>query len=365
VHILPSPERTACPLYSTLTAFSVRENAEMQRCLEIQESGCRDLPSLCICGALPSLAVAMAPASAPFDKVLIANRGEIACRLIRAARRLRIRSVAVYSTPDAHAPHARLADEAVHVGPAASAASYLDVDRIVGAALSVGAQALHPGYGFLSENPAFVRRLEREGVAFVGPPADAISKMGDKIMSKKIAAGCGVNVIPGFVGEIGSEEQAINEARSIGYPVMVKASAGGGGKGMRVAYSDKEVREAFRLSKSEAAKAFGDDRMLIEKFVEKPRHIEIQVIGDKHGNFVHLGERECSIQRRNQKIIEESPSKIVDEQMRQEMGQQAITLAKAVNYSSAGTVECLVSGVDRSFYFLEMNTRLQGKFHSP
>jgi propionyl-CoA carboxylase alpha chain len=312
-------------------------------------------------GSAVSLKTAiMPPPGPPFEKVLIANRGEIACRLIRAARRLRIQSVAVYSTPDAHAPHARLADEALHVGPAASAASYLDADRVIGAALRAGAQALHPGYGFLSENPAFVRRLEREGIAFVGPPADAIAKMGDKIMSKKIAASCGVHIIPGFVGEITSEEQAVVEARNVGYPVMVKASAGGGGKGMRVAYTDREVCEAYRLSKAEAAKAFGDDRMLIEKFVEKPRHIEIQVIADKHGNFVHLGERECSIQRRNQKIIEESPSQIVDEKMREEMGQQAIALAKAVDYHSAGTVECLVSGVDRSFYFLEMNTRLQG-----
>lgn len=299
------------------------------------------------------------------QKVLIANRGEIACRLVRAAKRLRLQTVAVYSTPDALAPHVLLADEAVHIGPAAAAASYLNGARIIEAARRTGARAVHPGYGFLSENSAFVKHVENAGVTFVGPPASAIESMGDKLLSKRIAASSGVNVIPGFVGEIVNEEQAIEEGRKITYPVMVKASAGGGGKGMRVAHTDDEMRTAFRLSKAEAMKAFGDDRMLIEKYIECPRHIEIQIIADKLGNIVHLGERECSIQRRNQKIIEESPSPFVDDALRRKMGEQAIALARAVNYSSAGTVECLVSGVDGSFYFLEMNTRLQGKRDPP
>lgn len=295
-----------------------------------------------------------------FEKALIANRGEIACRLIRCARHLGIRTVAVYSTPDRNARHVALADESVHIGPAASAHSYLDIDRIVRAARDTGAQSLHPGYGFLSENAALPEKLAEAGITFVGPPPFAISAMGDKIRSKQIALDAGVNVIPGTTTEAATVEQAVEDARAIGYPVMVKASAGGGGKGMRVAYSDDELREAFVLAKSEALKSFADDRMLVEKFVEQPRHIEIQVLADHYGNVVHLGERECSVQRRNQKVLEESPSPFVDDDLRAAMGKQAVSLAKKVGYSSAGTVEFLVSGVDKSFYFLEMNTRLQG-----
>ncbi|MEM6624357.1 MAG: acetyl/propionyl/methylcrotonyl-CoA carboxylase subunit alpha [Pseudomonadota bacterium] len=293
-----------------------------------------------------------------FDKILIANRGEIACRVIKTARRMGIKTVAVYSDADRAALHVKMADEAVHIGPPPAAQSYIVIDKILDAIRQTGAQAVHPGYGFLSENPKFAAALDAEGVAFIGPPQGAIEAMGDKITSKKLAAEAGVSTVPGYMGLIEDADEAVKIATQIGYPVMIKASAGGGGKGMRIAWSDDETREGFQASKNEAAASFGDDRIFIEKFVTQPRHIEIQVLGDKHGNCIYLGERECSIQRRNQKVIEEAPSPFLDEATRKAMGEQSVALAKAVDYSSAGTVEFIVDG-DKNFYFLEMNTRLQ------
>ncbi|CAD7049568.1 acetyl/propionyl-CoA carboxylase subunit alpha [Pseudorhizobium halotolerans] len=291
-------------------------------------------------------------------KILIANRGEIACRVIRTAKKMGIATVAVYSDADRDALHVRQADEAVHIGPAPSSQSYIVIDKILDAIRQTGADAVHPGYGFLSENPAFAEALEKEGVTFVGPPVNAIQAMGDKITSKKLAAEAGVSTVPGHMGLIEDGDEAVRISASIGYPVMIKASAGGGGKGMRIAWDDAEAREGFQSSKNEAKSSFGDDRIFIEKFVTEPRHIEIQVLGDKHGNVLYLGERECSIQRRNQKVIEEAPSPFLDEATRRAMGEQAVALAKAVGYHSAGTVEFIVDG-SRNFYFLEMNTRLQ------
>jgi propionyl-CoA carboxylase alpha chain len=293
-----------------------------------------------------------------FKKILIANRGEIACRVMKTAKRMGIATVAVYSDADANAQHVRMADEAVAIGPAAAAQSYLVIDKIVDACKQTGAEAVHPGYGFLSERAEFARALEKAGIVFIGPNAHAIEAMGDKIESKKAAANAKVSTVPGFLGVIEDDKHAVKIASEIGYPVMIKASAGGGGKGMRVAASAAEVSEGFARAKSEAKSSFGDDRVFIEKFIVNPRHIEIQVLGDKHGNVIHLNERECSIQRRNQKVVEESPSPLLDEKTRAEMGAQAVALAEAVNYDSAGTVE-FVAGQDKSFYFLEMNTRLQ------
>jgi propionyl-CoA carboxylase alpha chain len=297
-----------------------------------------------------------------FSKILIANRGEIACRVITTARRMGIKTVAVYSDADARAPFVAMADEAVHIGPSPAAESYLVVDKIIAAAKQTGAEAVHPGYGFLSERTAFAEALAAAGITFIGPPVGAIAAMGDKIESKKIAKQAGVNVVPGFVGEIEDAEHAVRIANEIGYPVMMKASAGGGGKGMRLAYSETEVREGFESVKREALNSFGDDRVFIEKFILGPRHIEIQILGDQHGNIVYLNERECSIQRRHQKVVEEAPSPFVTPKMRKAMGEQCVALARAVGYYSAGTVELIVSGADpsgESFYFLEMNTRLQ------
>jgi len=293
-----------------------------------------------------------------FKKILIANRGEIACRVIKTARRMGIATVAVYSDADAQALHVRMADEAVHIGPSPANQSYIVIERIIEAIRATGAEAVHPGYGFLSENPRFAEALAAEGVAFIGPPKGAIEAMGDKITSKKIAAEAGVSTVPGYMGLIGDAEEAVTISNQIGYPVMIKASAGGGGKGMRIAWTDAEAREGFQSSKNEAASSFGDDRIFIEKFVTQPRHIEIQVLCDSHGNGIYLGERECSIQRRNQKVIEEAPSPFLDEATRRAMGEQAVALAQAVDYASAGTVEFIVDG-NRNFYFLEMNTRLQ------
>jgi propionyl-CoA carboxylase alpha chain len=297
-----------------------------------------------------------------FSKILIANRGEIACRVIRTAKAMGIATVAVYSDADARSPHVLMANEAVHIGPSPAAESYLRADKIIAACKATGAQAVHPGYGFLSERASFVEALEAEGIVFIGPPASAIAAMGDKIESKRIAQAAGVSVVPGFVGEIADADHAARIAGEIGYPVMLKASAGGGGKGMRLARSETDLREGYESVRREALSSFGDDRLLIEKFVENPRHIEIQLLGDRHGNLVHLNERECSIQRRHQKVVEEAPSPFVTPQMRARMGEQAIALAQAVGYHSAGTVELIVSGSDptgESFYFLEMNTRLQ------
>ncbi len=293
-----------------------------------------------------------------FKKILIANRGEIACRVIRSARAMGIKTVAVYSDADAQALHVREADEAVHIGGAPAAESYLIIDKILDAVKQTGAEAVHPGYGFLSENRKFAEALEAAGIAFIGPPAGAIEAMGDKITSKKLASESGVTTVPGFMGLIEDADEAVKIAGQVGYPVMIKASAGGGGKGMRVAWNDEEAREGFQSSKNEAAASFGDDRIFIEKFITQPRHIEIQVLGDKHGNVIYLGERECSIQRRNQKVIEEAPSPFLDAKTRKAMGEQAVALSKAVDYCSAGTVEFIVDG-ERNFYFLEMNTRLQ------
>jgi propionyl-CoA carboxylase alpha chain len=293
-----------------------------------------------------------------FTKILIANRGEIACRVIKTARRMGIATVAVYSEADRDARHVMLADEAVCIGPPPSRESYLRADRIVEACRTTGAQAVHPGYGFLSENEAFARDLEAAGIVFIGPKAPSIAAMGDKIASKRLALEAKVNTIPGYTDVIADAAQAVKVARDVGYPVMIKASAGGGGKGLRVAHDDKEAREGFAACQAEAKASFGDDRIFIEKFIEEPRHIEIQVLGDAHGNIVYLWERECSIQRRHQKVIEEAPSPFLDEATRRAMGEQAVALARAVNYESAGTVEFVVGG-DRSFYFLEMNTRLQ------
>jgi propionyl-CoA carboxylase alpha chain len=293
-----------------------------------------------------------------FTKILIANRGEIACRVIATAKKMGIATVAVYSEADREARHVMLADEAVLLGPAPSRESYLVADKIIAAAKSTGAQAIHPGYGFLSENEAFAKRCEDEGIAFIGPRHFSIAAMGDKIASKKLANEAKVNTIPGYNDAIDTAEQAVEIAKGIGYPVMIKASAGGGGKGLRVAFNDKEAFEGFTSCRNEARNSFGDDRVFIEKFVEEPRHIEIQVLGDSHGNVIYLNERECSIQRRHQKVIEEAPSPFISDATRKAMGEQAVALAKAVKYQSAGTVEFVV-GKDQSFYFLEMNTRLQ------
>ncbi|MGL4280841.1 MAG: acetyl-CoA carboxylase biotin carboxylase subunit, partial [Albidovulum sp.] len=289
---------------------------------------------------------------------LIANRGEIACRVIKSARKMGIKTVAVYSDADRNALHVKMADEAVHIGPPPANQSYIVIDKIMEAIRKTGAEAVHPGYGFLSENMKFAAALEKEGVVFIGPPSPAIEAMGDKITSKKIAQEAGVSTVPGYMGLIADADEAVKISSEIGYPVMIKASAGGGGKGMRIAWNDDEARDGFQSSKNEAAASFGDDRIFIEKFVTQPRHIEIQVLADKHGNCVYLNERECSIQRRNQKVIEEAPSPFLDEATRKAMGEQACALAKAVGYTSAGTVEFIVDG-NRNFYFLEMNTRLQ------
>jgi propionyl-CoA carboxylase alpha chain len=293
-----------------------------------------------------------------FKRILIANRGEIACRIIKTARKMGIESVAVYSEADKDALHVEMADTAVAIGPPEAAKSYLLIDKIVAACKESGAEAVHPGYGFLSEREAFPKALEKAGIVFIGPNAKAIAAMGDKIESKKAAAAAKVSTVPGHLGIIEDEKEAVKIANQIGYPVMIKASAGGGGKGMRIAWSESEVAEGFARSRSEAKSSFGDDRMFIEKFIVDPRHIEIQLLGDKHGNVIYLGERECSIQRRNQKVIEEAPSPLLDEATRRIMGEQAVALAKAVGYDSAGTVE-FVAGQDKSFFFLEMNTRLQ------
>jgi propionyl-CoA carboxylase alpha chain len=293
-----------------------------------------------------------------FKRILIANRGEIACRIIKTARRMGIETVAVYSEADRDALHVEMADVAVPIGPPPAAQSYLVAERILAACRETGAEAVHPGYGFLSERASFAEALDRAGIVFIGPNAKAIAAMGDKIESKKAAARAGVSTVPGHPGVIEDSAEAIVIAEQIGYPVMIKASAGGGGKGMRIAFSKSEVAENFARARSEAKSSFGDDRVFIEKFITDPRHVEIQVLGDKHGNVIYLGERECSIQRRNQKVIEESPSPLLDEKTRASMGEQAVALAKAVGYDSAGTVE-FVAGQDRSFYFLEMNTRLQ------
>ena len=293
-----------------------------------------------------------------FSKILIANRGEIACRVIKTARKMGIKTVAIYSDADRNALHVAMADEAVHIGPPPANQSYIVIDKVMQAIRQSGAEAVHPGYGFLSENSKFAEALDAEGVAFVGPPVGAIEKMGDKITSKKIAQEAGVSTVPRYMGLIEDAEEAVRISQEIGYPVMIKASAGGGGKGMRIAWNDTETREGFQSSKNEAANSFGDDRIFIEKFVTQPRHIEIQVLADSHGNCIYLGERECSIQRRNQKVVEEAPSPFLDPATRKAMGEQACALAKAVGYTSAGTVEFIVDG-EKNFYFLEMNTRLQ------
>ncbi len=297
-----------------------------------------------------------------FKKILIANRGEIACRVMRSAKKMGIATVAVYSDADARSPHVELADEAVHLGPPPAAESYLLADKIIQAAKDTGADAIHPGYGFLSERESFALACKEAGIAFIGPPANAIAAMGDKIESKKLARDAGVNTVPGSEGAIDSTEDALTWANKIGYPVMMKASAGGGGKGMRLAWNDQDVKDGFEATKREGLASFGDDRVFIEKFIEQPRHIEIQILGDTQGNIVYLGERECSIQRRHQKVVEEAPSPFVSAEMRKRMGEQAVALARAVGYYSAGTVELIVSGSDTTgegFYFLEMNTRLQ------
>ena len=293
-----------------------------------------------------------------FKKILIANRGEIACRVIKTARKMGIKTVAVYSDADREALHVEMADEAIHIGPPAAAQSYLMMDKIIAACKKSGAEAVHPGYGFLSEREAFPTELQKNGLVFIGPNSKAIAAMGDKIESKKAAAAAKVSTVPGYMGVIKDAKHAVEISNQIGYPVMIKASAGGGGKGMRIAYNAKEAEEGFGLASSEAKSSFGDDRCFVEKFILNPRHIEIQVMGDKHGNVVYLGERECSIQRRNQKVLEEAPSPLLDEKTRKAMGEQAVALSKAVGYDSAGTVE-FVAGQDRSFFFLEMNTRLQ------
>jgi propionyl-CoA carboxylase alpha chain len=293
------------------------------------------------------------------SKLLIANRGEIACRVIKTAKKMGIKTVAVYSDADRDALHVKMADEAVHIGPAPSNQSYIVIEKILEAIRQTGADAVHPGYGFLSENAVFADALANAGITFVGPPVGAIQAMGDKITSKKLAAEAGVSTVPGHMGLIEDADEAVKISDQIGYPVMIKASAGGGGKGMRIAWNAEEAREGFQSSRNEAKNSFGDDRIFIEKFVTEPRHIEIQVLGDKHGNVLYLGERECSIQRRNQKVIEEAPSPFLDPATRKAMGEQAVALAKAVGYHSAGTVEFIVDGKQNKFYFLEMNTRLQ------
>jgi len=294
-----------------------------------------------------------------FSKILIANRGEIACRVIKTARKMGIKTVAVYSDADKDALHVAMADEAVHIGPAASAQSYLVIDKIVDACKQTGAQAVHPGYGFLSEKREFQEALGKAGIAFIGPDAHAIFAMGDKIESKKLAREAGVNTVPGYLGVIKDADEAVKIAREIGYPVMLKASAGGGGKGMRLAWNDAEAHEGFTSATNEAKTSFGDDRVFVEKFIEQPRHIEIQVLADGQGTTLYLGERECSIQRRHQKVIEEAPSPFLTPETRKAMGEQACALARIVNYKSAGTVEFIVGGATGEFYFLEMNTRLQ------
>src|SRR3954451_5805157 len=297
-----------------------------------------------------------------FSKILIANRGEIACRVIRTAKKMGIKTVAVYSDADARAPHVPITDESARLGPLPASLSYLNAELTLDACRTTGAEAVHPGYGFLSERESFATALAEAGIAFIGPPPKAIAAMGDKIESKKLAKAAGVNVVPGFLGDIATTDDAVKIAGEIGYPVMMKASAGGGGKGMRLAWSEKDVREGFEATKREGLASFGDDRVFIEKFIEHPRHIEIQLIGDQHGNILYLGERECSVQRRHQKVVEEAPSPFVTPEMRKAMGEQAVALARAVGYYSAGTVELIVSGADttgKSFYFLEMNTRLQ------
>ncbi len=293
-----------------------------------------------------------------FKKILIANRGEIACRVIQTAKRMGIATVAVYSDADREALHVKMADEAIHIGPPPAAESYIVIKKIMAAIKESGAEAVHPGYGFLSENPKFAEALKKAGIAFIGPPVGAIKAMGDKITSKKLAHEAGVSTVPGHMGLIEDADEAIKISNEIGYPVMIKASAGGGGKGMRIARNDEDAREGFQSSKNEAKSSFGDDRIFIEKFVTQPRHIEIQVLGDTHGNCIYLGERECSIQRRNQKVIEEAPSPFLDEKTRKTMGEQSVALAKTVDYASAGTVEFIVDD-EKNFYFLEMNTRLQ------
>src|SRR5206468_2107251 len=297
-----------------------------------------------------------------FSKILIANRGEIACRVIRTARRMGIKTVAVYSDADARARHVKMADESVRLGPPPAGESYLKAELIIDACKATGAEAVHPGYGFLSERESFAKALAKAGIVFIGPTPKAIAAMGDKIESKKLAQKAGVNIVPGYLDDIATTDEALKIAKDIGYPVMMKASAGGGGKGMRLAYSEKDVREGFDSVKREGLASFGDDRVFIEKYIEQPRHIEIQLLGDQHGNIVYLGERECSIQRRHQKVVEEAPSQFVTPEMRKAMGEQAVALARAVGYYSAGTVELIVNGADtsgKSFYFLEMNTRLQ------
>ncbi len=297
-----------------------------------------------------------------FKKILIANRGEIACRIIRTAKKMGIATVAVYSDADKNTPFVEMADEAIYIGASPASESYLVAEKIIAACKETGAEAVHPGYGFLSERTSFAEALAAENIAFIGPPVGAIAAMGDKIESKKLALEAGVNVVPGFVGEIEDTEHAVRIAGEITYPVMMKASAGGGGKGMRLAYNEQDVREGFEATKREGLNSFGDDRVFIEKFIENPRHIEIQILGDKHGNILYLNERECSIQRRHQKVVEEAPSPFVTPKMRKAMGEQCAALARAVDYHSAGTVELIVSGADpsgESFYFLEMNTRLQ------
>src|SRR5947208_1307838 len=297
-----------------------------------------------------------------FSKMLIANRGEIACRVIRTAQRMGIKTVAVYSDADARAPHVKMADESVRLGPPPASESYLKAELIIDACKATGAEAVHPGYGFLSERESFAKALAKAGITFIGPPPKAIAAMGDKIESKKLAQKAGVNIVPGFLDNIATTNEALKIAKGIGFPVMMKASAGGGGKGMRLAWNEQDVREGFDSVKREGLSSFGDDRVFIEKFIEQPRHIEIQLLGDQHGNIVYLNERECSIQRRHQKVVEEAPSPFVSPEMRRAMGEQAVALARAVGYYSAGTVELIVNGADpsgKSFYFLEMNTRLQ------
>jgi propionyl-CoA carboxylase alpha chain len=297
-----------------------------------------------------------------FKKILVANRGEIACRVIRSARRMGIKTVAVYSDADARAPHVKMADESARLGPPPASESYLDAELIIDACKATGAEAVHPGYGFLSERESFAKALGKAGIVFIGPPPKAIAAMGDKIESKKLAQKAGVNIVPGYLDDIATTDEALKIAKDIGFPVMMKASAGGGGKGMRLAWTEQDVREGFDSVKREGLSSFGDDRVFIEKFIEQPRHIEIQLLGDQHGNIVYLNERECSIQRRHQKVVEEAPSPFVTPEMRRAMGEQAAALARAVGYYSAGTVELIVNGADtsgKSFYFLEMNTRLQ------
>ncbi|KAM5288911.1 propionyl-CoA carboxylase alpha chain isoform 5-T5 [Ctenodactylus gundi] len=320
-------------------------------------------PRQCLLVSRALSSVGYDPNEKTFDKILIANRGEIACRVIKTCKKMGIKTVAIHSDVDASSVHVKMADEAVCVGPAPTSKSYLNMDAIMEAIKKTRAQAVHPGYGFLSENKEFARCLAAEDVIFIGPDTHAIQAMGDKIESKLLAKKAKVNTIPGFDGVVKDADEAVRIAREIGYPVMIKASAGGGGKGMRIAWDDEETRDGFRFSSQEAASSFGDDRLLIEKFIDNPRHIEIQVLGDKHGNALWLNERECSIQRRNQKVVEEAPSIFLDPETRKAMGEQAVALAKAVKYSSAGTVEFLVDS-KKNFYFLEMNTRLQDPYKS-